>query len=170
MNSRGDEAGLVVAERFVIEALMGNSSRSAGFRARDRQTGKAVALSVIAPDRVESPEAMEWLMEVRRLSVVQHGAIAACFGYGRTAEGALYLATEWPEGEDLRQRMARRPLSTAESLKLARVLGEGLAELDRHAWCTATSSHVTWCCAGGRWGVPSLWGLVFCAGVLAGRR
>jgi tetratricopeptide (TPR) repeat protein len=132
MLSLGLDSGMLVADRFVIEDLTGHSTRSAGFRARDRQTGRLVALWVIEIGQVTAPEVTAWIEDARRLAAVQHGAVAACLGYGQTEQGTPYLATEWPEGEDLKQRLERRPLTLAESLKLAAVLGEGLAELHRH--------------------------------------
>jgi serine/threonine protein kinase/tetratricopeptide (TPR) repeat protein len=131
----GIEPGQLVVDRFVIKALVGHSSRCFGFRARERHTGKPVALSFLEPDQAKSPQVARWLEEARRLTDVHHPAIAACLGHGWIAPEAphlLYLATEWPEGEDLKRRLGRQPLTLAESLQLARVLGEGLAELHRH--------------------------------------
>ncbi|HEX2572165.1 MAG TPA: protein kinase [Polyangia bacterium] len=131
-------AGQRVADRFAIEALMGHSSRCFGFRARELATRMPVALSLLEPERADSPEVARWLEEARRLTqltAMRPPAIAACLGYGWAAPEApnlLYMATEWPDGEDLKCRLARQPLTLAESLGLVHVLGEGLAALHRH--------------------------------------
>jgi serine/threonine protein kinase len=47
--------------------------------------------------------------------------------HGATDDGVPYLAMEWLAGESLAERLARAPLTVAESLDVARATARGLA-------------------------------------------
>src|SRR5262249_39180157 len=54
-----------------------------------------------------------------------------CIAFG-TDDGRDYLATEWLDGETLRERLKRGPLTFGQAVRIARRVAEGLAAV--HAW------------------------------------
>ena len=123
--------GTLVAERFEIESLAGSGGMGMVFRARDRYTGVLVALKVLSSNAtVQDTE--RFLREAQVLSELSHPGIVAYVAHGRTLGGLFYLALEWLSGEDLAQRLARQPLTVAESLVLVRGVANALTTMHRH--------------------------------------
>ncbi len=110
------DSGTIFAGRFAVEAMAGKGAMGAVFRARDLYAdGKVVALKVLhdlIPQRVRRFE-----REIQVLATLPHPNIV-----GYVAHGALghqpWLAMEWIDGMTLGERLARRPLSTAESIAM----------------------------------------------------
>jgi len=115
-------AGEVVATRFELEALAGSGGMGNVYRALDRATGEIVALKVLVRDPLA--HATRFAHEARALAELSHPHVVRYVAHGVADTGEPYLAMEWLEGEDLTARLARRGLSTAESLGLvSRVAG-----------------------------------------------
>src|SRR5262245_37249847 len=113
------------SERYNIEALAGQGGMGAVYRARDAETGRTVALKVLAP---EYRRQHEWLRrEAHLLSQLNHPHVVRYLGHGETERGELYLVLEWLEGESLSRRIKRGPLSVEETVALGRKVAEALA-------------------------------------------
>jgi serine/threonine protein kinase len=95
--------GDVLDGRFEIERLAEKGGMGAVFRARDLLTGQPVALKVLHPGIVR---------------YVQHGTLQ---------DERPYLAMEWLDGEDLRQRGKRQDLRMGETIALGYRVAEALA-------------------------------------------
>lgn len=119
--------GEKVAGRFVIEAQAGTGSSGVVFRAKDRRTGKTVALKTLHVGREQQSE--RTFREARALAAVQHPGVVAYVAHGSTDQGEAYIAMEWIEGETLADRLADRGLTPIESLLLVRRLSSALAAL-----------------------------------------
>jgi tetratricopeptide (TPR) repeat protein len=117
--------GDIVVERFEVERLAGSGGMGAVWRARDRLTGQPVALKVIHGQR--SQEVERFGREARVLAQVRHPGVVRYVAHGAALDGAMYLAMEWLEGEDLGARLARAPMTIAESMKLAELVADALA-------------------------------------------
>jgi hypothetical protein len=124
--------GLVLAERFVLEAVLGSGGMGRVLRAFDRQTGRVVAVKLLLAAEVAPAAGARFAAEIAALAELSHPGIVGYVAHGTTDEGSPFLAMEYLEGEDLRARLARRPLTLAESLALARRTAEALAEAHRH--------------------------------------
>jgi hypothetical protein len=118
--------GVVIAERFTIEALAGRGGMGSVYRALDSRTGQPVALKLMHAGTTEEL-AQRFEREAVLLSRLSHPRLVAYIAHGATPRGQPYLAMEWLEGEDLAQRLARQPLSLAETLVLLRGTAEALA-------------------------------------------
>jgi tetratricopeptide (TPR) repeat protein len=117
-------SGAIVGERFVLERQTGAGGMGAVHRARDLQTGAPAAVKIL---RGHSDEAVErFLREVRALANLAHPAIVRHLAHGVTESGELFVAMQWLEGEDLRERLRRGPLSAADSLALLWQLADAL--------------------------------------------
>src|SRR5690242_13701625 len=117
--------GECIAERFVVESFASSGGMGAIYRAQDVTTESMVAVKVLAADRFADPN--RFLREATVLAGLSHPAIVRYLAHGATPSGALFLAMEWLEGEDLAARLARQPLTVGESLTVLRRACEGLA-------------------------------------------
>jgi serine/threonine-protein kinase len=104
------QAGL--AERYTIERELGRGGMATVYLARDRKHDRAVALKVLKPDLAAAIGPDRFLREIRLTAQLDHPHILPLLDSGE-AEGVLYYAMPYVEGETLRDRLARyddRPL------------------------------------------------------------
>ncbi len=88
------------------------------WHAEDRVTGVAVALKVLAASEHADPE--RFLREARVLAELRHPAIVSYVAHGIAADGRVYLAMEWLEGEDLACRLTRGALTLSDTFAVGR--------------------------------------------------
>jgi serine/threonine protein kinase len=115
------QPGDVVADRFVIERLIGSGGMGTVFGATDRVARRPVAVKVLD---LASDDAMERLRgEAVVLAGLSHPGIVRYIVHGETPERRPFLAMELLEGTDLAARLSRGPLSVEESITLVRHKG-----------------------------------------------
>lgn len=121
--------GQRLGERFEVEREVGRGGVGVVYRARDLETGKTVALKVVAAEAGMAPEEEERLMrEGRVLQELDHPGIVKVISSGVLPDTSQpYLAMEWLEGEDLAARQAREPLSLGEAVELTMLVARALA-------------------------------------------
>ena len=106
--------GDVIDDRFVIERPVASGGMGAVFFAADR------ALADRLPSRcfitLLARRADRFWREARLLSELAHPSIVKYIAHGETPEYEPFLVMEWLEGEDLRARLASRPLTLDEAL------------------------------------------------------
>ncbi|HEX7839442.1 MAG TPA: protein kinase, partial [Kofleriaceae bacterium] len=98
--------------RFEIEHQIRGGSMGEVFRGRDRLSGQAVAIKIIADDREH--RTARFAREVTLLSELSHPGIVRYIAHGETPSGRLFLVMEWLDGEDLRYRLEHEPLTMDE--------------------------------------------------------
>jgi tetratricopeptide (TPR) repeat protein len=116
--------GDVIAGRFEIEHFAGAGVTSVVYRAVDRTSGARVALKALWP--MEGEHEGRFALEAALLAELRHPAIVRYVAHGLTTDGRPYLVMEWLEGESLFKRLARGPLSAAETIRLGRRVAEAL--------------------------------------------
>lgn len=119
------EVGELVADRFEVEAEAGAGGLGIVYRCRDRASGKDVALKVL--DKSMARYRDRFIREAELLETLQHPSIVRHVAHGVLPSGSPYLVMQWIEGEDLMHRLARAPLTLAESLAVARRLASALS-------------------------------------------
>jgi serine/threonine protein kinase len=109
--------GVLLAGRYHLDKLIARGGVAEVYRARDTANGNAaVAIKLIpaeAAGGVGSRERFEPSADPR-LSL-KHPSIASILGSGDLPDGRVYVVMEFVDGEDLRQRLARKrrlPLET----------------------------------------------------------
>lgn len=115
----------VIDDRFQLQSVAGSGGMGVVYRALDTTTGTTVAIKVLRTD--EADAAARFLREAQLLAGMTHPRIVRHVAHGHTLGGEPYLAMEWLNGEDLRERLARGPLGTAESALLGADIAEALA-------------------------------------------
>src|SRR5262249_30340901 len=83
------------------------------YRAFDGKTNGPVALKVLQGCSAQA--AALFAREAEVLAELRHPGIVKYVDHGRTESGALWLAMEWLEGEDLDGRLRRAPLSVGDT-------------------------------------------------------
>ena len=117
----------IVADRFVIERLVGSGGMGEVFRAKDRLTGGLVDVKILYGSLQRETERFK--QEAQILADISHPRIVKYVAHGLIEGGRPYLAMEWLEGEDLADRLERSGLTMLETITLARRTAEALAAL-----------------------------------------
>ncbi|MFO0586480.1 MAG: protein kinase [Polyangiaceae bacterium] len=115
----------LIAERFEIVRLAGTGGMGEVYCAQDRTSGEQVAVKVLTSPR--PAEQARFAREADVLAGLRHPGIVRYVAHGTTAEGRMFLAMEWLEGEDLSARIARQPLPIADAVAVVRTTAEALA-------------------------------------------
>ncbi|PTL79992.1 serine/threonine-protein kinase [Vitiosangium sp. GDMCC 1.1324] len=117
--------GTLIAGRFTLESLAGHGGMGTVYRAIDGLSGQPVALKLLRVDEARARQ--RFTREISLLAELRHPGIVSYVAHGHTEQEHPFLAMEWLDGEDLSRRLARQPLSLAETLSLLRRAAEALA-------------------------------------------
>jgi serine/threonine protein kinase/Tol biopolymer transport system component len=129
--ARRPEPARIVGPYNVLERI-GGGGMGIVHRAEDSRLGRIVALKFLPPDLTRDTVAKaRFQQEARAASALDHPNICTIFEVGETADGQLYLAMPFYDGETLRQRLERGPLPVDEAVDVAAQVARGLAKAHR---------------------------------------
>jgi serine/threonine-protein kinase len=112
--------------RYVLEREIARGGMATVHLARDLRHGRRVAIKVLRDEIAAAIGAERFLEEIRVTASLQHPHILPLFDSGG-ADGVLWYAMPFVEGETLRARLAREgPLPVPEALRLAREIADAL--------------------------------------------
>ncbi|MEQ1832720.1 MAG: protein kinase [Candidatus Eisenbacteria bacterium] len=122
-----------IAQRYVIERLLGCGGMATVYLARDRKhVHRAVALKVLRPDVASALGAERFVREIHVAALLNHPHIVPMFDSGE-AGGLLYYVMPVVEGETLRQRLLREPpLAMTDVLRIASGIALALGYAHSH--------------------------------------
>ena len=113
--------------RYQIHGLLGSGGMGEVYKAADPVLGRAVALKVLRPELSGDPERLSrFLHEARAASALNHPNILTIHEVG-DHDQSRFLVSEFVEGETLRQRLARGPLTLREILDIGIQAASALA-------------------------------------------
>ncbi len=116
---------------FQVEELIGAGGMGRVYRARDTRLPRYVALKVLPEEYGEDVERVRrFKREAQAASALNHPNILTVHDIGES-EGKLYLATEYIEGQTLRQRLMKGRLAVKEALDLGIQIAGALAVAHR---------------------------------------
>lgn len=118
---------------FRLIAKLGEGGMGVVYAAEDARLGRMVALKILPPAAVASPDKRRrFLREARAASAVMHPGIAAVFEVGEH-RGEVFLAMERVEGKTLRAVLRERggPLPVERALAVARDIARALEHAHR---------------------------------------
>jgi WD40 repeat protein/serine/threonine protein kinase len=117
-----------LVDHFRIMRMVGRGGMGEVYLARDTKLGRKVALKVIHPEQMGSPEASEkFLFEARAMARFSHPNIVTVYAVGEHHDNP-YVALEYLEGQTLRQRMREERLGLREALRFGLAIAEALGE------------------------------------------
>jgi serine/threonine-protein kinase len=94
--------GAVVSDRYRIVRKVGEGGMGAVYQAEHAVIGKRVALKVLFADLSRRPELVaRFLQEAKSASRIGHENVIDISDFGQTAEGLVYIAMEFLDGQDL---------------------------------------------------------------------
>ncbi|GMU60531.1 MAG: hypothetical protein AMXMBFR34_22940 [Myxococcaceae bacterium] len=118
----------LIAGRYEVEQRLGSGGMGTVYLAKQVGVGNRVALKFLAPQLCHDEAFVQRFLREARVSLeVTHPGAAQLLDAGRDADGQLYIAFEYVEGEDVRTRLEREgamPFDEARqvALKVAEVL------------------------------------------------
>jgi eukaryotic-like serine/threonine-protein kinase len=119
------DVGVVIAERFEIEQRLERRTRGAVYRALDRRSGVRVALRLVPLPAAGA----RFERELARFAGIEHARVARSVSHGSTPAGQAFVVTDWVEGEELSQVLARGALGLSESLRVLTGAAQALSAL-----------------------------------------
>ncbi len=112
---------------YEVLALLGEGGMGAVYAARDTMLGRKVALKLLPSDFTDDPNRLRrFEQEARAASALNHPNILTIYEIGET-DGTQFIATEFVDGETIRQRMARAPMKIDKVLRVAEQVVAALA-------------------------------------------
>ncbi len=112
---------------YRILSRLGAGGMGEVFLAEDESLGRRVALKLLPESLTASAESLaRFKREARAASALNHPGIMTVHEIG-TADGVQFMATEFIEGETLRERLAGGPLSVPDVLRIGVDTAEALA-------------------------------------------
>ncbi|MEO5579828.1 MAG: protein kinase, partial [Gemmatimonadaceae bacterium] len=121
-----------LAGRYSIEREIGRGGMATVYLARDLRHERSVALKVLLPELGAVLGSHRFLAEIRVMAGLQHPHLLPLFDSGE-ANGLLYYAMPFVEGESLRARLDReRQLPVDEAVRIAVAVAGALDYAHRH--------------------------------------
>jgi len=123
----GKRAEPTALGRYRIERGLGQGSMGRLLLGFDPDLQRPVALKLVSPSRIDSSEARRRIVrEARAMAQLSDPHVAQVYEVGE-AEGQLYVAMEFVDGQDLRAWQGERARPWPEVLAVFRQAGAGLA-------------------------------------------
>ena len=127
-----DRLSAALAGRYRVERELGMGGMATVYLAADLKHDRKVAVKVLKPELAAVLGAERFVVEIKTTAALQHPHILPLFDSG-TADGFLYYAMPFIDGETLRDRLTRETqLGVDESVKIAREIADALDYAHRH--------------------------------------
>ncbi|WP_437731487.1 serine/threonine-protein kinase [Sorangium sp. So ce1335] len=110
------QAGDIIDGRFCIEHLASSGGMGAVYRARDLETGQAVAVKLLTAEGAQ--HLGRFAREAQSLAAARVPGVVRYVAHGATAWGQPYIAMAWLDGETLSDRLTRTGLTLEETVAL----------------------------------------------------
>jgi serine/threonine protein kinase len=125
----GPSIGTVIADRYRIDALLGQGAMGSVYRATHVKVGRKFAVKLLHPSAAHSPKQLRrWAREAELAGTLRHRNCVEVIDVGETPDGTHYLVMELAEGETLGSILSTEaPLDPVRAIVLAKQLCDGLA-------------------------------------------
>jgi serine/threonine-protein kinase len=121
-----------LTDRYAIERQIGRGGMAVVYLARDLRHGRHVALKVLAPELAQALGPDRFLREIEIAAQLNHPRIVPLLDSG-VADGLLFYAMPFVDGESLRQRLDReKQLPVDDALDIARQVAAALTYAHGH--------------------------------------
>src|SRR5215203_708929 len=124
-----DLIGSIIADRYLVLEKLGEGGMGRVYLAEHVKMGRKSAVKVMNPGAVTDADAISrFNREAANASRISHQHVAQVYDFGETADGLIYLAMEYVEGEPLTDILKRDgALPPERAGEIARQTAEGLA-------------------------------------------
>jgi len=111
---------------YTIVELLGSGGMGEVYRATDANLRRDVAIKIVSPELGGNRDLVtRFQREARALAALNHPSICTIYEIGEQ-DGDVFIAMEFLEGANLRQRMGGKPLDPDTALKLAIEIADAL--------------------------------------------
>jgi eukaryotic-like serine/threonine-protein kinase len=112
---------------YRLTAVVGQGGMGVVYKAHDSRLNRTVALKFLNPHLSLDPVAKQrFLLEARAAAALEHPNICTIYEIGETAEGQLFIAMAWYDGETLSEKAQRGPLPVQQAVDIALQTAQGL--------------------------------------------
>src|SRR5262245_7515830 len=127
------QVGSVLDGKYRLDGFLSHGGMGAVYRATHVMLGKTVAVKLINPELVTSPEIVRrFQREARAATTLNHANIVSVYDLGQTAEGTLYIAMEFIHGPSLKEAIQKsHGLPPARAVALLRQIASALSTAHR---------------------------------------
>lgn len=120
--------GTSIGGRYRVDDVIGFGGYGVVYLAFDKELTRHVALKVLRPERASAEGLARFRREVAIAREISSPRLVRVFDIG-SSENAIYLTMEHVEGESLKERLRRGPLSIDEAIATSVAILEGLEPL-----------------------------------------
>ena len=114
--------------RYTIVASLGGGGMGVVYKAEDPRLKRFVALKFLPPELTSDPTAKaRFLREAQTASALDHPNVCTIHEIDETPDGTVFISMAYCEGESLRERLSRGPLSATDAVAVAEQVAAGLA-------------------------------------------
>jgi TolB-like protein len=118
--------------RYRIVRRLARGGMGVVYLGHDPGLARSVAIKLLPPHAYADPAAVRRLGdEARAASALDHSHIQTVYEIGKTADGRVFIAMAYYDGETLRERIGRGPLPVTEAVDLTSQLAKGLSAAHR---------------------------------------
>lgn len=112
---------------YVLEELLGTGGMGKVFRAREKDTGRIVAIKALHKSRHTDERAVaQFLQEAQILAKLHHPNIVGVNGLGRFPSGSCFMVMDYVDGIDMQSRIKRGPVSLSEVIRIVEQVALGI--------------------------------------------
>ena len=122
------ESGSTISHYRLMEKL-GSGGMAIVFKAMDTKLDRLVALKFLPVQvGVNQEDKERFVQEAKTASALDHANICTIYEIDETAQGQVFISMAYYQGETLKDKIERGPVSLQEAVHLTRQIGEGLSK------------------------------------------
>ncbi len=111
--------GTTIDGRYRVEARIGEGGMGVVYRASHTVLKKPLAIKVMRGEQAQDPEVVQrFVQEAQSSSAIGHPNIISINDFGTTADGSVYFAMEYLEGQSLARAMEHGPMARQRAIHL----------------------------------------------------
>jgi len=120
--------GTELADKYKIAEVVGRGGMGIVYKAEDTKLKRRVALKFLPPELIQDTEAKErFILEAQTAAALSHPNICTIHEINQQ-DGESFIAMEYVEGQNLRDKLRKGPLEVEEVLDIAIQVAQGLEE------------------------------------------
>jgi serine/threonine protein kinase len=122
------ETGSTISHYQLLEKL-GSGGMAIVFKAMDTKLDRFVALKFLPVQvGVNQEDKERFIQEAKTASALDHANICTIYEIDETPQGQVFISMAYYQGETLKDKIERGPVSLQEAIHLTRQIGEGLSK------------------------------------------
>ncbi len=123
-----DRVGSVLAERYRLDALLGEGGMGRVYAAEHVMMRKRLAVKVLHRELTTVPEVVKrFEREAMAAAHIEDPHVAAATDFGKLPDGSVFMVMEFVEGRSLRDEIVRGPMPSDRALGIGRQIASALA-------------------------------------------